>query len=96
MLAGSHVSDRCQSDRLFLLCPFKKSLKNGDEKALLHSLQSSSGIVNMRVRHILCRLKSLVPRKPVFGVSENVRHKPGRTAIEDGQRLEISSFELEK
>ena len=27
---------------------------------------------------------SLVLRKPVFGVSDQVRHKPGCTAIEDG------------
>ena len=27
---------------------------------------------------------SLVERKPVFGVSDQVRHKPGCTAIEDG------------
>ena len=33
---------------------------------------------------------SLVVRKPVFGVSDHVRHKPGCTATEDGLRLEIS------
>ena len=33
---------------------------------------------------------SLVPRKPVFGASDQVRHKPGCTATEDGWRLEIS------
>ena len=27
---------------------------------------------------------SLVVRKPVFGVSDQVRHKPGCTATEDG------------
>ena len=27
-------------------------------------------------------------RKPVFGVSNQVRHKPGCVATEDGQRLE--------
>ena len=32
-------------------------------------------------------------RKPVFGVSDQVRHKPGCTAIEDGLRLEISNLE---
>ena len=35
---------------------------------------------------------SLVVRKPVFGVSDQVRHKPGCTAIEDGLRLEISDL----
>ena len=33
---------------------------------------------------------SLVLRKPVFGVSDQVPHKSGCTATEDGQRLEIS------
>ena len=35
---------------------------------------------------------SLVVRKPVFGVSDQVRHKPGCTATEDGMRLEISDL----
>ena len=35
---------------------------------------------------------SLVVRKPVFGVFDQVRHKPGCTVIEDGQRLEISDL----
>ena len=29
-------------------------------------------------------------RKTVFGVSDHVRHKPGCTITDDGQRLEIS------
>ena len=32
---------------------------------------------------------SLVLRKPVFGVSDQVRHKPGCTTTENGWRLEI-------
>ena len=28
-------------------------------------------------------------RKPVLGVADQVRHKPGCTATKDGQRLEI-------
>ena len=36
---------------------------------------------------------SLVLRKPVFGVSDQVPHKPGCTAKEDGSRLEISYLE---
>ena len=39
--------------------------------------------------HGLQEYMSLVVRKPVFGVSDQVRHKPGCTATEDGQRLEI-------
>ena len=35
---------------------------------------------------------SLVVRKPVFGVSDQVRHKPGCTATKDGMRLEISDL----
>ena len=36
---------------------------------------------------------SLVVRKQVFGVSDQVRQKPGCTATEDGQRLEISDLD---
>ena len=56
---------------------------------------------------LMCRLKlekkmmvygvytpmSLVVRKPVFGVSDQVPHKPGCRATQDGQRLEISYIE---
>ena len=35
---------------------------------------------------------SLVVRKPVFGVSGQVRHKPGCTTTEDGYGLEISNL----
>ena len=38
-------------------------------------------------------LLSLVARKPVFGVSDQVRHKSGCTTIEDGYRLEILDLE---
>ena len=37
-------------------------------------------------------IMSLVLRKPVFGVSDQVRHKPGCTATEDGEKLEISDL----
>ena len=33
---------------------------------------------------MISRDMSLVVRKPVFGVSDQVRHKPGCTATEDG------------
>ena len=36
---------------------------------------------------------SLVLRKTVFRVSDQVRHKPGYTATEDGKRLEISDLD---
>ena len=32
-------------------------------------------------------------RKPVFGVSDQVSHKPGSTTTQDGYRLEISYLE---
>ena len=32
---------------------------------------------------------SFFVRKPVFGISDQVRHKPGYTATEYGWRLEI-------
>ena len=36
---------------------------------------------------------SCVMRKLVFGVSDQVGHKPGCTATEDGWRLDISDLE---
>ena len=41
---------------------------------------------------IACLHMSLVLRKPVFEGSDQVRYKPGCTAIEDGYRLEISDY----
>ena len=38
---------------------------------------------------------SPVIRKPVFGISEQIRHKPGGTATEDSKRLEILDLEKE-
>ena len=35
---------------------------------------------------------SRVMRKPIFGVSDQVRHKPACKATEDGWRLEISDL----
>ena len=35
---------------------------------------------------------SYVLRKPVFGVSDQVRHNPGCTATEDGYMLEMSDL----
>ena len=36
---------------------------------------------------------SLIVRNLVFGVSDQVLHKPGCTVTEDGERLEISEVE---
>ena len=41
---------------------------------------------------VLVDYMSLFVRKPVFGVSDQVRHKPGCAATEDGWRLEISDY----
>ena len=38
---------------------------------------------------------SLVVRKPVFGVSDQVRHKLGCTTTEDGYRLEFWTQKVE-
>ena len=35
-------------------------------------------------------------RKSVFGVSDQVRHKPGCTASEGGLRFEIAMWEVEE
>ena len=46
----------------------------------------------LKVIHVLIVKMSLVVRKPVFGVSDQVPHKPGCTATEDGLRLGISDL----
>ena len=35
---------------------------------------------------------SRVTRKPIFGISVQVQHKPGCIITEDGERLEISDL----
>ena len=57
----------------------------------LSAAQNSKKIIKLSVKHFQNEM-SLVLRKPVFGVSDQVRHKPGCTATEDGQRLEISDI----
>ena len=41
-------------------------------------------------RSLIFELLSLVARKPVFGVSDQVRHKLGCATTEDGYKPEIS------
>ena len=53
---------------------------------------ASNGPSNKNGRVITACKMSLVVRKPVFGVSDQVRHKPGCTIKEDGYRLEISDL----
>ena len=48
------------------------------------------GIMSTARQELPCLYMSLVVRKPVFGVSDQVRLKPGCTAAEDGLRLENS------
>ena len=55
----------------------------------------SKACIFVGVGHIQVKVTSdpcLVVRKPVFRVSDQVRHKPGCTATEDGWRLEISDL----
>ena len=50
----------------------------------LQKLRVRFGPLNYFKTPIVGSYMSLVVRKPVFGVSDQVRHKPGSTAIEDG------------
>ena len=61
---------------LSITCPDAQCKKQG-------KLESSE------VSYVTHLLMGLVTRKHVFGVSQQVRHKPGCTATEHGQRLEI-------
>ena len=53
-------------------------------------------ICDLYVRKTLFHIyMSIVVRKPVFGVSDQVRHKPGCTATEDCQRLDKGADQLQ-
>ena len=63
----------------------------GTETTWWHRLISILVVCLLNMIHYLmsclrdfCLYLSLVVRKPVFGVSDQVRHKPGCTATEDG------------
>ena len=51
------------------------------------------GLQTHKLKELLCNKDYLshAARKPVFGVSDQARHKPGCTTT-DGQRLEISAL----
>ena len=74
-------------------------MSNRDPYHLMHSCSPFSAflVTGLTIYINMCAAKivdhmSLVLRKPVFGVSDQVRYKAGCTATEDGQRLEISDL----
>ena len=72
---------------MFLLGPAKTQMR-------LSGAQSHLSVRWPQVPHCLfchCVAQlSLVVRKPVFGNSDQVTHKPGCTTTQDGKKLEIS------
>ena len=68
----------------YLFCSVLPHAINGnkvlhDDKALKSRIQFVTLLLEWYIMHL-----SLVVRKPVFGVSDLVQHKPGCTATEDG------------
>ena len=57
-----------------------------------HEYNTSIFAMETMHEHVIILKMSLVLRKPVFGVSDHVWHKPGCTATEDGYKLEISDL----
>ena len=57
-------------------------------------LVKRNSTLNVNTIHSILHL-SLVLRKPVFGVSDQVSHKPVCTVTEDGEMLEISDLGIE-
>ena len=53
---------------------------------------TSGFLMKQLIKEAVKNKMSLVVRKPVFGVSDQVQHKPGCPAIEDDYRLEISDL----
>ena len=63
-----------------------KLLLEYPNRMLMNNTQQDLPQVPANDSHLVevCHNVSLVVRKPVFGVSDQVRHKPGCTVTEDG------------
>ena len=73
---------------------FRVSLSGLLKKSLiLRSIISGSRSIDVCSSENYIFYMSLVVRKPVFGVFDQVLHKPGCTTTEDALRLEISDLE---
>ena len=72
--------------------PFASPQVEKPEDRISHDVAHISCISSSK---IICpnNMSIIIMRKPVFGVSYQVRHKPACTATEDGWRLEISDLE---
>ena len=59
-----------------------------------HTLSCTRAVIRpMQQNSYTFGYMSLVLRKPVVGVSDQIRHKSGCNATQDGLRLEISDLE---
>ena len=63
--------------------------RSSDEHELRVFLPSSVAVLRKEIERIHL---SRVARKPVFGISEQVRHKPACTVTEKSKDLEISGI----
>ena len=63
--------------------PLKTSRKASRIRVKFSSSENKIDITALYRKEVSWLYKSLVVRKPVFGVSDQVRHKPGCTATED-------------
>ena len=57
------------------------TMQDPDLSAQPHKIRRINTLVKIGLSYLHM---SLVVRKPVFGVSDQVRHKPGCTSTEDG------------
>ena len=77
---GEQDFDLTAMKKMILTCLLEiKELKVYVEEGIIFYKEKDQSAMKRNLYHM-----SLVLRKPVFGVSDQVRHKPGCTAIEDG------------
>ena len=87
---------RLSALRQLLLLQYYCSLQNEsvkqDFEATAEAVIRTLDIAMRKVRNIIIKKMSLVTRKTVFGVSDQVRYKPAYTVTEKGWKLEISNL----
>ena len=73
----------CSTQNLALFGQAVSEKKVFENSTRIHVYSLGAGTDNPLGSNVISKM-SLVLRKPVFGVSDQVQHKPGCTATEDG------------
>ena len=78
-------------DKRIFLATWKDIPAANEVQYTIENVQHNAGMMKSFYFYIKCR--RLRMRKPTIWVSNHVQHKPGCTAIEESQEVEISDLE---